>query len=133
MELAGKCALVTGSTKGIGLAIAEALHREGAHLVISSRNQDEINQTVSALSDGRASVTGKRCDVGQADEFRALVEHCVSELGGLDILINNAGIGIFRRVEEMTSEFRDTVFNQGTEFICPANVTAFPGYSCLAV
>ncbi len=102
MTLGNQCAIVTGSTKGIGLAIAESLHREGIHLVISARNQGEIAATVERLSaeDG-AQVVGIRCDVQNEDDVKALVDFTVAELGGLDILINNAGVGIFRFVEEM--------------------------------
>lgn len=103
MTLANQCAIVTGSTKGIGLAIAEALHLEGAHVVVSARSQEEISKTVERLSDGGgAKVVGMHCDVQNQDDVKALIQFTATELGGLDILINNAGIGIFRSVEEMS-------------------------------
>ena len=105
MNLNGKTAIVTGSTKGIGRAIALALVREGMNVCISARNADEVERAVSELGDvGEGSVTGAVCDVRDYDEVRALVEHTVAEFGGLDVLVNNAGIGIFGRVEETSPE-----------------------------
>ena len=105
MNLKNKIAIVTGGTKGIGLGIAEALLREGVSVCISARHQDEIDQAVdqlSQLSGGRA--IGFVCDVRDYDQVKALVNHTLKELGGLDILINNAGIGIFETVEETSPE-----------------------------
>ena len=75
MKLKGKRAIITGSTKGIGLAIARALVGEGVSVVISSRNQKAINQIVNQL--GQASnqqVVGKQCDVSEADQCEILVK-----------------------------------------------------------
>lgn len=105
MNLNGKVAIVTGGTKGIGRAIAGALVREGMSVCISARNEDEVGRAVNELaaSDG-GSVAGAVCDVRDYDEVKALIEHTVEELGGVDVLINNAGIGIFGRVEELSPE-----------------------------
>ena len=105
MNLNGKTAIVTGGTKGIGRAIAEALVREGVNVCISARHEDEIERAASELGDvGEANVTGVVCDVRDYDMVKALFEHTVTELGGVDILINNAGIGLFGRVEELSPE-----------------------------
>lgn len=105
MGLQGKSAIVTGSTKGIGRAIAEALVREGVNVCISARHGDEVERTVAELSKmGEARVTGAVCDVRDYEEVKALVAHAVEEFGGLDILVNNAGIGHFARVEETSPE-----------------------------
>jgi NAD(P)-dependent dehydrogenase (short-subunit alcohol dehydrogenase family) len=103
MNLTNQCAIVTGSTKGIGLAIAEALHCEGVHVVISARTQEDIDQTVARLSaEGEAKVAGRKCDVQDESDIKSLVDFAVAEFGGLDILINNAGVGLFNKVEQMT-------------------------------
>ena len=105
MNLKNQIAVVTGSTKGIGLAVAEALAEEGAHVAVCSRNSDEVQACVEDLSarfEGR--ILGRQCDVREASEFESLLDFAESELGGLDILINNAGIGIFKPVGEMTVE-----------------------------
>jgi 3-oxoacyl-[acyl-carrier protein] reductase len=105
MEYRGKSAIVTGSTKGIGRAIAEALVREGMNVCVSARDADEIKQAVDELSGaGDADVTGAVCDVRDDEEVRALFEHAAAELGGVDVLVNNAGVGLFGRVEEMSPE-----------------------------
>src|SRR6266699_3311719 len=105
MNLAGKTAIVTGGTKGIGRAIAEALVDEGISVCISARNQDEIDQAVNDLNrSAGARAIGLTCDVQEYDQVRALIDHTVKELGGLDILINNAGIGVFETVEETSPE-----------------------------
>ena len=103
MKLANQCAIVTGSTKGIGFAIADALHREGVQLAVSSRNREEISQTVEKLAEGGgAKVVGLPCDVQNREEVESLINFAAAELEGVDILINNAGIGVFQTVEKMS-------------------------------
>src|SRR6267142_1765393 len=105
MELEGKTAIVTGATKGIGRGIAEALARAGVNVSISARKEAEIESAVGELSElGPAGVAGVVCDVRDFDEVKALIAHTVMEFGGIDILINNAGIGIFESVEKMSPE-----------------------------
>jgi 3-oxoacyl-[acyl-carrier protein] reductase len=101
MNLKNKIAIVTGGTKGIGRAIAEALLREGISVCITARKQNEIDQTVSELG---GNTTGFICDVRDYDQVKALIDYTVKELSGLDILINNAGIGTFETVEETSPE-----------------------------
>lgn len=105
MNLKNKIAIVTGGTKGIGRGIAEALLREGGSVCISARHQNEVDEAVLRLNEmnsGRA--TGFVCDVRVFEQVKALIDHTVRELGGLDILINNAGIGMFATVEETSPE-----------------------------
>lgn len=105
MNLKNKTAIVTGGTKGIGRGIAEALIREGVSVCISARHQDELTQAVDELNQlnpGRA--VGFICDVRDYRSVKGLIAHTVKELSGLDILINNAGIGIFQTVEETSPE-----------------------------
>lgn len=111
MSIEGKNAIVTGSSKGIGYSVAEALVREGVNVVVTARNQKELQQAVDRLRLlGTARVAGKPCDVQEAGQVSELVEYCVGELGGLDYLINNAGIGIFKDVQDLTpDEWRRTI------------------------
>ncbi|HLL70515.1 MAG TPA: SDR family oxidoreductase [Pyrinomonadaceae bacterium] len=121
MNLNGKVAIVTGSTKGIGRAIADALVREGASVCVSARSEDEVKRAVDELSDaGEGRVTGAVCDVRDYEEVRALFEHTVAEFGGVDVLVNNAGIGLFQTVEETTPEdFRAVLeTNLNSVFYC---------------
>jgi 3-oxoacyl-[acyl-carrier protein] reductase len=110
MTLGGKVAIVTGGTKGIGFAIAEALVKQSAKLFICARNKRELNQALERLSKhGRAE--GEVCDVRSEDQVRIMIAECERRLGGLDILVNNAGMGYFgKTVEELSGdEFRQTL------------------------
>lgn len=100
MELEGRVAIVTGSSKGIGRSIAMAYAREGASVVVAARSETPdasalpgtINETVekiNALGAGRAIPV--RCDLLEEDAIRAMVQRTVEELGRIDILVNNAG------------------------------------------
>ena len=111
MELKAKRAVVTGSTKGIGRALVQILVEEEVNVVVSSRTQDDVQETVDELSKLKtARVVGKTCDVRRADQVAGLIQYCVAHLGGIDILVNNAGIGLFRSVEEMSQQdWRDTL------------------------
>ena len=105
MNLNGKSAVVTGSTKGIGRAIAEALVREGANVCVSARHEDEVERAVGEMSGaGEGRVAGAVCDVRDYEEVKALFEHADAEFGGVDVLVNNAGVGLFGRVDEMSPE-----------------------------
>src|SRR5256714_3291721 len=105
MNYKNKAAIVTGGTRGIGRAIAGALAREGLNVCVGARDVDELRQTVSELeSVGEAGATGAACDVRVYGECEALVAHAVEEFGGVGVLGNNAGIGLFKPVEEMSAE-----------------------------
>jgi 3-oxoacyl-[acyl-carrier protein] reductase len=108
MNLNGKIAIVTGGTKGIGRAIAEMLVRNGVNVCISARHQDEIEAAIAELKTlGEVRVIGVACDVRDYDQVKVLVERAAKGMGGLDILINNAGIGSFESVAEMSpADFR---------------------------
>jgi NAD(P)-dependent dehydrogenase (short-subunit alcohol dehydrogenase family) len=93
-ELSGKVAIVTGGASGIGRAIAELFVAEGANVVIADV-ADEEGRAVAAGLDG---VAFRRTDVSDADEVQALVDLAVDRFGGLDVMVNNAGISSsFRR------------------------------------
>lgn len=100
--LDGKTAIVTGSSKGIGYAIAEALAREGANLVVSARDEREVQAAAERLDGaGPGHVAAVRCDMRKYDDVRQLIAAAV-DLGGVDVLVNNAGVGRFGPVDEMS-------------------------------
>ena len=104
-DLTGKVAIVTGSTKGIGLATVESLVAAGASVVVSARTASDVRDVASRLgADASGRVLGIPCDVANPDDCRRLVEETVAKLGRLDILVNNAGLGIFKPITEMTYE-----------------------------
>jgi len=116
-----KVAIVTGSTKGIGFGIAAALLTEGAKVVISARNAGEVAGAAAALGKKHAGrVVGVACDVRREAEVAALFDAAVREWGGLDFLVNNAGVGLFKNVEEMALEEWNAVIetNLTGVFLC---------------
>jgi len=92
MRLKGKRAIITGGAAGIGAAIAERFAAEGAAVVIADRNAEAAEEAASRLRDRASSVLALAVDVSLPDSARSMVESCVARFGGLDILINNAGI-----------------------------------------
>jgi NAD(P)-dependent dehydrogenase (short-subunit alcohol dehydrogenase family) len=110
MELKGKAAIVTGGTKGIGFMIAERLAKAGAAVFICGRNKTELRDAVSSLS-AHGSAEGEICDVRSEEQVRIMVDECVRRFGGVDVLVNNAGVGYLgKTVEELSGEaFRQTI------------------------
>lgn len=120
-DLTGKVAVVTGSTKGIGLAIAEELVEAGASVAICARTEEEVEETVERLNPyAEGEVIGIPTDVSDPEACGKLIQETVERLGGLDILVNNAGLGIFKSIEEMSvEEWRLQIdVNLGGVFYC---------------
>lgn len=93
VDLKGRTAVVTGSSKGIGYAIAEALAGAGANVVLSARDEGEVRAAAERL-DGRGggAAIGVACDVRRHDDVRRMIRAAVDRFGGLDVLVNNAGV-----------------------------------------
>ena len=105
MHLANRTAIVTGGTKGIGLAIARALVAAGVNVSISARSEDEVEKTAAELNKfGSGRCVGFVCDVRDEAQVKSFFANTLHALGGLDILINNAGIGIFGSVESTSGD-----------------------------
>lgn len=112
-KLAGKRALVTGSSRGIGAGIARAFAAEGADLAINYPSSSEAANADSVRSE--IQYGGRRCIAIQADvsaeqEANALVDEAAEALGGIDILVNNAGIAPGMPIEETTTDLFDRIF-----------------------
>lgn len=104
-DLSGRSAIVTGGSKGLGTAMAAGLASAGANVFLVSRNQDEVDAAAKQIaSDFGVKTVGHQADVTRPDEVDSMVEKAVSELGGVDILINNAGVNIRGPIDELTYE-----------------------------
>ncbi len=90
--LQNKVAVITGGSRGLGFAIAEAYAREGAKVVIASRTQKAVDQAVRKLRENGAQANGLACDVGDLRQVEALAEFAIQKFGRLDIWVNNAGL-----------------------------------------
>jgi 3-oxoacyl-[acyl-carrier protein] reductase len=105
IELRGKRAVVTGATRGIGRAVAEALSHEGVSVAICGRSQEGVDEAVAALRNQAGGlVAGLAADISKLPQVEEFFRFVRSELGGLDILVNNAGLAVFKSVAELTPE-----------------------------
>lgn len=103
--LEGKSAVVTGGTRGIGRAIAEALLDAGASVAICARSAQDVERAVTELAvRSKSKVIGKAADVSNKEDVAKLFKFVDQELGGLDLLVNNAGVGVFKTTAELTAE-----------------------------
>jgi 3-oxoacyl-[acyl-carrier protein] reductase len=118
-SLLGKNAIVTGGTRGIGRAIAERLLREGASVAICGRSGDSVAQATSEMKE-LGKISGYVADVSKAEQVSELFRAVDRDFTGLDILINNAGQGLFKKVGEMTVEewHRNIDLNLNGAFYC---------------
>jgi 3-oxoacyl-[acyl-carrier protein] reductase len=104
-SLRGKVALVTGGSRGIGLAIARALVAEGVQVAITGRSAAHLSAAVTKIeAAGPGAVETLQADVRRYDEVKSAIDATVARFGGLDFLVNNAGIGIFTDVASMTPD-----------------------------
>ena len=90
IELTGRCALVAGGSRGIGLAIAQSFASAGADVAICARKPDALSAAKALLERSGRRVSARVCDLAQADEVKRWVEAAAQDLGGIDILVNNA-------------------------------------------
>jgi NAD(P)-dependent dehydrogenase (short-subunit alcohol dehydrogenase family) len=104
-DLTGRAAIITGGSKGLGLAMAAGLASAGADVVLVSRHEDEARAAASqvAASFGKRAI-GLRADVTSEADMQAMAQRTLAEFGRIDILINNAGINIRGPIDELTFE-----------------------------
>jgi NAD(P)-dependent dehydrogenase (short-subunit alcohol dehydrogenase family) len=129
MDLDGRSAIVTGGSRGIGFAIASALVARGCRVAIGGRDRTQLDAAASRLQ-GLAPRTGEAISVGgdvsKAADAAKLVAASVERFGGLDVLINNAGIGAFANVADMSPQEWDAVIQTNLSGVFYCSHAAIP-------
>jgi NAD(P)-dependent dehydrogenase (short-subunit alcohol dehydrogenase family) len=112
-DLSGKVALVTGGSRGIGRAIAEAVAAFGANVVIAARDQGKIDETLGILARYNVKTLGISADMSKEEDIKRMVDETVKKFGRIDILFNNAGIARPQRPihEEVVADFDVIISN----------------------
>ncbi|SUA03601.1 short-chain dehydrogenase [Mycolicibacterium fortuitum] len=126
-SLQGRSAIVTGGSKGIGRGIAQTFANAGVDVLITGRNQTDLDETVSALAGTPGRVSALRADVTSPEDARQVVDTAVERHGGLDIVCANAGIFPSGRLEDLTPDDIDQVLAvnfKGTVYIVQAALAA---------
>ncbi len=126
-NLSGKVAIVTGGSRGIGLAIARALVADGTQVAVTGRSEAHLSAARPKIeAAGPGKVETLQADVRRYDDMTRAVGATVARFGGLDILINNAGIGIFGGVAAMTPEQWSEVIDTNLTGVFNATRAALP-------
>ena len=125
-EFSGKVAIVAGGALGIGRATARKLATGGASVVICSDREDQVERTVEELRGEDLEVRGTRADVTSAADMRSLVDFAVDLYGGVDVLVNSAGIQRYGTVVETEEEVWDEVLDVNLKGIYLASRHAIP-------
>ena len=120
MRLNNKIAIVTGARRGMGRAIALALAREGANVVVSDISQEDCQKVVDEIEKLGRKGLALKCDVSSHNDVEDMVKRTVAEFGRVDILVNNAGILTFKPFLELTDEDWDKTLsvNLKGQFLC---------------
>lgn len=123
----GKIALITGASRGIGLAIARSLAGLGAKVALCARDSKKLETAAAGLKQAGASVVAIRADVRSADEIASLVRETERSLGPIEILVNNAGIGYFAPVQEASEANWDAVLDTNLKAVFLLSKAVAPG------
>ena len=120
MKLAGKTAVVTGSRRGIGKAIALALAGEGASVTIADINLEECQAVADEIKASGGNALAVKCDISNKAEVQEMTAKTIAAFGKIDILVNNAAYGVIKPFVRLTEEEWDSVYNVNVKgaFLC---------------
>ena len=116
-DLSGKVAIVTGATKGLGYGIAMKLAAAGAKVVITSRHQEECDAVAQEIKELGGEACGIKTDVQVVSEIQNLVDKTVEKYSRLDIMVNNAGVAVTKRLTDMTEDEYDRVIDSNLKSV----------------
>jgi NADP-dependent 3-hydroxy acid dehydrogenase YdfG len=125
-RLAGRIAIVTGASRGIGRAVAEALAREGAHVVLVARSRDQLANAVSAINGLGLRATVQVADITDPTQLETVITSTVSAFGRLDILVNNAGVGHFKPATDLSLQEFDEMWNLNMRAVFVGSTLVLP-------
>lgn len=125
--LEGKVAIVTGASRGIGLAIAQRLATMGAKLSICARDPNKLEAAANELRQAAHAVFAAPVDVTCADQIASYVAATASQLGAVEILVNNAGIGYFGPTHEASEHNWDSVLDTNLKSVFLMSKAVAPG------
>jgi len=120
MELSGRTVLVTGGTSGIGLGVAEAFYRSGSKVIVCGRDKKKLTMVEERFP----NITALSCDLGDAEQRKALVKDVLHRFVDLDILVNNAGIQRYIDLKKGFDELRSGEDEITINFIAPVELTS---------
>ena len=126
MNLAGQPAVVTGAGRGIGRAIATRLATEGAHVILVARTAPELEKVAGVIRSAGGSATVHRADITNDREVKTLFDTVAEQHGALAVLVNNAGIGRFAAVADMTLEDLDAMWSLNVRAAFSCTKAAIP-------
>jgi NAD(P)-dependent dehydrogenase (short-subunit alcohol dehydrogenase family) len=104
MKFKDKVAIITGSAKGIGKGVAEVLAEEGAKIVLVDWDQETGEETLQAFKKAGHEAIFVHCDVSNEDQVKAMIQKAIDTFGCIDVLVNNAGVGVYKPLLEASSE-----------------------------
>ena len=116
-DLTGKVAIVTGGTKGLGYGIVMAFAAAGAKVVITSRHQDDCDRVAQEVIECGGEAIGVATDVQDIEKIQNLVDKTVEKFGKLDIMVNNAGVAITKKILDVEEKDYDTVLDSNLKSV----------------
>ncbi len=115
IDLSGRVALVTGASSGLGAQFAKTLAKAGAAVVLASRRVDKLKDLCSEIEADGGDARAVQLDVTNTASIKAAVAHAETEMGSIDILVNNSGVSTTQRIQDVGEEDYDFVFNTNTK------------------